>query len=134
MKSLLILVSVSMFLFAYAARSRADQTIPEYYRYLARINVRPAVIKCVAEIDRWIRTSAQYDMFIAPDGRLLKAKVRAFRAIEGRTARGPSVDSMVSIRASARLRPSGAWIPVSAKCSAWRSHIVGMTIKPLVTQ
>ncbi|WP_372585113.1 BspC domain-containing protein [Burkholderia cenocepacia] len=123
-----------MFLFTYAARSRADQTIPEYYRYLARINVRPAVIKCVAEIDRWIRTSAQYDMFIAPDGRLLKARARVFRAIEGPTARGPSVDSMVTIRASARLRPSGAWIPVSAKCSALRSHIVAITIKPSGTQ
>ncbi|KWF21296.1 BspC domain-containing protein [Burkholderia pseudomultivorans] len=131
MKGLLIFLSASMFLFAYAARSSADDTFPEDYRYLARINVRPVVINCVAEIDRWIRTSAKYDMFLAPDVRLITAKVRAFRAVESQAASGPSVDSTVTIRASARLRPRAAWIPVKARCNIWRTHVVGIAMKPL---
>lgn len=131
MKGLLIFLSALTLLFAYAARSSADDAIPEDYRYLARINVRPVVINCVAEIDRWIRTSAKFDMFLAPDVRLLRAKVRAFRAIDGSAGTGPSVDSTVSVRGSARLRPRGAWLPVMAKCSIWHSHVVGIAMTPL---
>ncbi|HDR9769727.1 TPA: hypothetical protein QDC27_005215 [Burkholderia cepacia ATCC 25416] len=118
-----------MLLFAYAARSSADDTIPEDYRYLVRINVRPVVINCVAEIDRWIRASSKYDMFLAPDVRLLRAKVRAFRAIDGSADNEPSVDSTVTIRASARLRSLAAWIPVKARCNIWRTHVVGIAMK-----
>lgn len=131
MKGLLIFLASSMLLFAYAARSSADAAIPDDYRYLARINVRPVVINCVAGIDRWIRTSAKYDMFLAPDVRLLRAKVRALRGLEDRSGSGPLVDSTVTVRASARLRPRGAWIPVAAKCGIWRSHVVGVAMKPL---
>ncbi|AXF23975.1 hypothetical protein CUJ89_26840 [Burkholderia pyrrocinia] len=131
MKGLLIFLSALMLLFAYAARSSADDTISEDYRYLARINVRPVVINCVAEIDRWIRTSAKFDMFLAPDVRLLRAKVRAFRAIDGSADNGPSVDSTVTIRASARLRPRAAWIPVKARCNIWRTRVVGIAMKPM---
>ena len=129
MKGPLIFLSALMLLFAYAARSSADDTIPEDYRYLARINVRPVVINCVAEIDRWIRTSSKYDMFLAPDVRLLRAKVRAFRAIDGSADNEPSVDSTVTIRASARLRSRAAWIPVKARCNIWRTHVVGIAMK-----
>ncbi|HTH59802.1 MAG TPA: hypothetical protein VL689_06550 [Paraburkholderia sp.] len=58
------------------ASSRAQDAIPEDYAYLTHINVRPAVINCIAEIDRWIRTATRYDTFLAPDVRLLKAKIR----------------------------------------------------------
>jgi hypothetical protein len=59
-----------------AASSHAQDAIPEDYAYLTHINVRPAVINCIAEIDRWIRTATRYDTFLAPDVRLLKAKIR----------------------------------------------------------
>ncbi|WP_396333385.1 BspC domain-containing protein [Burkholderia anthina] len=130
MKGPLIFLATLMLLLAYAARSSADDAIPDDYRYLARINVRPVVIHCVAEIDRWIRTSAKYDMFLAPDVRLLRAKVRAFRGMEDRSGGGPLVDSMVTVRASARLRPRGAWLPVTAKCGIWRTHVVSVMLKP----
>ncbi|KVE77500.1 hypothetical protein LGM43_28190 [Burkholderia seminalis] len=129
MKGPLIFLCALMLLFAYAARSSADDTIPEDYRYLVRINVRPVVINCVAEIDRWIRASSKYDMFLAPDVRLLRAKVRAFRAIDGSADNEPSVDSTVTIRASARLRSLAAWIPVKARCNIWRTHVVGIAMK-----
>ncbi|QYD73688.1 hypothetical protein KZJ38_29230 [Paraburkholderia edwinii] len=58
-----------------AASSQAQDEIPEDYAYLTHINVRPAVINCIAEIDRWIRTATRYDTFLAPDVRLLKAKI-----------------------------------------------------------
>jgi hypothetical protein len=64
------------FLILQAASSHAQDAIPEDYAYLTRINVRPAVISCIAEIDRWIRTATRYDTFLAPDARLLKAKIR----------------------------------------------------------
>lgn len=114
-----------LLLFASVARLRAEDAIPGDYRYLASINVRPVVINCVAEIDRWIRTSAKYDMFLAPDVRLLRAKVRACR-IEDRSGSGPLVDSTVTVRASARLRSRSAWVPVAPKCEIWRSHVVGI--------
>lgn len=130
MKGLLIFLAAVTLLFAYVARSVADDAIPDDYRYLARINVRPVVINCVAEIDRWIRTSARYDMFLAPDVRLLRAKVRAFRGIDGVAGSGPRVDSTVTVRASARVRPRGAWLPVTAKCKIWHTHVVGVMIQP----
>lgn len=131
MKGPLIFLSALMLLFAYAARSSADVTIPEDCRYLASINVRPIVIHCVVEIDRWIRTSSKYDMFLTPDGRLLRAKVRAFRAIDGGADNGLSVDSTGTIRASARLRQRAAWLPVKAKCDIWRTHVAGIAMKPM---
>ncbi|MCA8024830.1 BspC domain-containing protein [Burkholderia cepacia] len=131
MKGLLIFPATLLLLFASVARLRAEDAIPEDYRYLASINVRPVVINCVAEIDRWIRTSAKYDMFLAPDVRLLRAKVRAFSRIEDRSGSGPLVDSTVTVRASARLRSRSAWVPVAAKCEIWRSHVVGIVMKPL---
>jgi hypothetical protein len=117
-----------------AASSHAQDEIPEDYAYLTHINVRPAVINCIAEIDRWIRTATRYDTFLAPDVRLLKAKIRdvdrsstpasaAQNATLG-TTRGvaqsspqpvtpqpatpqpaaPQVDSTVTIHGSARTR------------------------------
>ena len=130
MKGLLIFLATLLLLFASVARLRADDAIPEDYRYLARMNVRPIVINCVAEIDRWIRTSSKYDMFLAPDVRLLRAKVRAFRGMEDRSSSEPMVDSTVAVRASVRLRPRGAWIPVIAKCKVWRAHVVSVLLKP----
>ncbi|MPV66904.1 BspC domain-containing protein [Burkholderia sp. BE17] len=130
MKGLLIFLVTLLLLFVSVARVRAEDTIPEDYLYLARMNVRPIVIHCVAEIDRWIRTSAKYDMFLAPDVRLLRAKVRAFRGTEGQSNSEPLVDSTVTVRASARLRPRGAWIPVTAKCKVWRAHVVSVMLKP----
>ncbi|WP_244135752.1 MULTISPECIES: BspC domain-containing protein [Burkholderia] len=112
------------------ARLRAEETIPQDYRYLARMHVRPVVIHCVAEIDRWIRTSAKYDMFLAPDVRLQRAEVRAFRGMEDQSSNEPLADSTVTVRASARLRPRGAWIPVTAKCKVWRTHVVSVMLKP----
>ncbi|WP_244108721.1 BspC domain-containing protein [Burkholderia anthina] len=131
MKGLLIFLATLMLLFVHVARSNADDSIPEDYRYLARINVRPVVINCVAEIDRWIRTSAKYDMFLAPDVRLLRAKVRAFRGMEDHANTEPLVDSTVTVRASARLRPRGAWVPVIARCKVWRTHVVSVALTPL---
>lgn len=64
------------FLIFQTASSHAQDEIPEDYAYLTHINVRPAVINCIAEIDRWIRTATRYDTFLAPDVRLLKAKIR----------------------------------------------------------
>ncbi|MBY4868577.1 hypothetical protein DIE14_33980 [Burkholderia sp. Bp9017] len=130
MKGLLFILATLLLLFVSVARLRAEDTIPEDYRYLARMNVRPIVIDCVAEIDRWIRTSAKYDMFLAPDVRLLRAKVRAFRGMEDHSNSEPLVDSTVTVRASARLRPRGAWLPVTAKCKIWRAHVVSVMLKP----
>ncbi|GAB7522109.1 hypothetical protein PBS_10930 [Paraburkholderia sp. 2C] len=80
MKGLVVPIALAgLLLILQAASSRAQDAqdaIPEDYAYLTHINVRPAVINCIAEIDRWIRTAARYDTFLAPDVRLLKAKVR----------------------------------------------------------
>lgn len=77
MKGLVVPIALTgALLILQTASSRAQDAIPEDYAYLTHINVRPAVINCIAEIDRWIRTATRYDTFLAPDVRLLKAKIR----------------------------------------------------------
>jgi hypothetical protein len=37
--------------------------------------MHPATSDCIAELDGWIRTTSRYDMFLAPDRRVLNARV-----------------------------------------------------------
>ncbi|OUL79462.1 hypothetical protein CA601_34820 [Paraburkholderia hospita] len=110
------------------AFSQPQPATPDDYAYLARLHVRPSVINCVAELDSWIRSAARYDMFLAPDRHVLKAKVeagaRSFTASASHT-----VESTVTLRAFARLRPKSGWVPVIAKCAFWHQHVVGVSVQ-----
>ncbi|APR38963.1 BspC domain-containing protein [Paraburkholderia sp. SOS3] len=97
-----------------AASSHAQDAIPEDYAYLTHINVRPAVINCIAEIDRWIRTATRYDTFLAPDVRLLKAKIRDVDA----STQASATQSAAQIPAQSTAQDLAQSIPQSVPQSA----------------
>ncbi|MEP9325150.1 hypothetical protein PPMP20_18735 [Paraburkholderia phymatum] len=105
--------------------------MPDDYAYLARLHVRPSVINCIAEIDRWIRTTSRYDMFLAPDRRVLKAKVDQSTGLFAGNNGSQPVESTVSMRAFAHVRGRQSWIPVVAKCGVWRDHVVGVSLQQI---
>jgi hypothetical protein len=116
---------------AYSQSAPDNSDIPEDYAYLARLHVRPTVINCIAELDRWIHGTSRYDMFLAPDRRVLNAKVDESGGMFT-NAQGPQpVESTVTMRAFARLRTKESWIPVVAQCGIWREHVVGVTLKQI---
>ena len=130
MKSMTALLGIfSLIWFCTSAFSQTEADVPDDYAYLTRLHVRPAVIGCIAEFDRWIRTTSRYDMFLAPDRRVLKAKVEAGSGMFAGSNGSQQVESTVSMRAFARVRNRQAWIPVVAKCGLWRQHVVGVSLQ-----
>jgi hypothetical protein len=121
----------SLIWFCTSAFSQTEADVPDDYAYLARLHVRPAVIGCIAELDRGIRTTSRYDMFLAPDRRVLKAKVDDSADLFAGSNGSQQVESTVSMRAFARVRNRQAWIPVVAKCGVWREHVVGVSLQQI---
>ncbi|MEX3935301.1 hypothetical protein AB4Y32_26490 [Paraburkholderia phymatum] len=111
------------------SQSQPQTDVPDDYAYLTRLHVRSAVINCIAELDRWVRTTSRYDMFLAPDRRVLKANVDGGSGIFSGSNGAQSVESTVTMRAFARLRSKQSWIPVVAKCGIWREHVVGVSLR-----
>jgi len=118
---------------AYSQSTPDAADIPDDYAYLARLHVRPTVINCIAELDRWIHSTSRYDMFLAPDRRVLNAKVDTTGGLFASKQGSQPVESTVTMRAFARLRSKDAWIPVVAQCGIWREHVVGVTLKQIET-
>jgi hypothetical protein len=133
MKSISALLGIACLTLLCAAaysQSAPDETdIPEDYAYLARLHVRPTVINCIAELDQWIHSTSRYDMFLAPDRRVLNAKVDENGGMFSNAQGSQPVESTVTMRAFARLRSKESWIPVVAQCGIWREHVVGVTLK-----
>ncbi|SIT37345.1 conserved exported hypothetical protein [Paraburkholderia piptadeniae] len=111
------------------SQSQPQTDVPDDYAYLTRLHVRPAVINCIAELDRRIRTTSRYDMFLAPDRRVLKAGIDGGSGIFSGNNGAQSVESTVTMRAFARVRSKQSWIPVVAKCGIWREHVVGVSLQ-----
>ncbi|MEM5438835.1 BspC domain-containing protein [Paraburkholderia diazotrophica] len=111
------------------SQSPSQADVPDDYAYLTRLHVRPAVINCIAELDRWIRTTSRYDMFLAPDRRVLKARVDGGSGIFSGNNGAQPVESTVTMRAFARVRSKQSWIPVVAKCGIWHEHVVGVSLQ-----
>ncbi|CAD6507063.1 BspC domain-containing protein [Paraburkholderia sabiae] len=132
MKSITALLGIfSLIWFCTSAFSQTGADVPDDYAYLSRLHVRPAVINCIAELDRWIRTTSRYDMFLAPDRRVLKAKVEQGTGMFAGNNGSQPVESTVSMRAFARVHARQAWIPVIAKCGIWREHVVGVSLQQI---
>jgi hypothetical protein len=132
MKSITALLGIfSLIWFCTSAFSQTEADVPDDYAYLARLHVRPAVINCIAELDRWIRTTSRYDMFLAPDRRVLNAKVDNDGGLFAGSNGSQPVESTVSMRAFARVHTRQAWIPVVAKCGIWREHVVGVSLQQI---
>ncbi|MBN3753783.1 hypothetical protein G3N95_12600 [Paraburkholderia sp. Tr-20389] len=132
MKSITALLGIfSLIWFCTSAFSQTEADVPDDYAYLARLHVRPSVINCIAEIDRWIRTTSRYDMFLAPDRRVLKANVDEGTGLFAGNNGSQQVESTVSMRAFAHVRGRQSWIPVVAKCGVWREHVVGVSLQQI---
>ena len=83
----------------------------------------------IAELDRWIRTTSRYDMFLAPDRRVLNARVDDGSGLFSGSNGSQPVESTVTMRAFARLHGKQMWIPVIAKCGIWRERVVGVSLQ-----
>jgi hypothetical protein len=131
MKSLTALLGIfGLVWFCTSALSQTEADVPDDYAYLTRLHVRPAVINCIAELDRWIHTTSRYVMFLAPDRRVLNARVdNDSDTFAGSNGSPQAVESTVSMRAFARVRNKQSWIPVVAKCGIWREHVVGVSLQ-----
>ncbi|SDJ43701.1 hypothetical protein SAMN04487926_15038 [Paraburkholderia steynii] len=130
MKSITALLGVfSLVWFCTSAFSQSQTDVPDDYAYLTRLHVRPTVINCIAELDRWIRTTSRYDMFLAPDRRVLKAKVNEDGGLFSGSNGSQQVESTVSMRAFARVRSRQSWMPVIAQCGVWHEHVVGVSLQ-----
>ncbi|MFP4905729.1 BspC domain-containing protein, partial [Paraburkholderia sp. BR14261] len=42
----------------------------------------------------------------------------------------PSIDTLVHLRAFAKVRGKYAWVPVKATCGIWHSHVVDVALSP----
>ncbi|WP_109483575.1 hypothetical protein [Paraburkholderia sp. C35] len=127
--ALLGIVSLIWFCTNAFPQSPSQPDVPDDYAYLSRLHVRPAVINCIAELDRWIRTTSRYDMFLAPDRRVLNAKVDDSDGMFSGSNGAQQVESTVSMRAFAHVRNRQSWIPVVAQCGLWREHVVGVSLE-----
>jgi hypothetical protein len=124
-----VLGIVCLIWFCTSAFSQSQADVPDDYAYLTRLHVRPSVINCIAEFDRWIRTTSRYDMFLAPDRRVLKANIDEGSGMFAGSNGAQPVEQTVTMRAFARLRNKQSWIPVVAKCGIWREHVVGVSMQ-----
>jgi len=132
MKSITALLGiVTLAWFCTSAFSQSQADVPDDYAYLARLHVRPAVINCIAELDRWIHTTSRYDMFLAPDRRVLNARVNEAGGLFDGSNGSQTVESTVSMRAFARVRNRQSWIPVVAQCGVWHEHVVGVSLQQI---
>jgi hypothetical protein len=120
------------------------QAPPEDYEYLRRIRVPDAVVNCVAALDEWVHQAQRYDSLMVPDRRALTAKVEspvpdgalasvATSASASAASPAPQaspIDTLIHLRAFAKLRGKYAWVPVKATCGIWRTHVVDVALSP----
>ncbi|NIE68819.1 hypothetical protein [Burkholderia sp. Ax-1719] len=115
------------------------QAPPEDYEYLRRIRVPDAVVNCVAALDEWVRQAQRYDSLLVPDRRALTAKVEspvpasAIAQVSAASSPAPQaspIDTLIHLRAFAKVRGKYAWVPVKATCGIWHSHVVDVALAP----
>jgi len=120
------------------------QPQPEDYEYLRRIRVPDAVVNCVAALDQWVRKAQRYDSLLVPDRRALTAKVEspvpasaiaqastsASASTSSATPQASPIDTLIHLRAFAKVRGKYAWVPVKATCGIWHSHVVDVALAP----
>lgn len=119
------------------------QPQPEDYEYLRRIRVPDAVVNCVSALDQWVRKAQRYDSLLVPDRRALSAQIeQPAQSAAASASPAPAsgvveeispVDSLIHLRAFAKLRGKYAWVPVRATCNIWHSHVVGVALAPRST-
>ncbi|QGZ62215.1 BspC domain-containing protein [Paraburkholderia acidisoli] len=108
----------------------------EDYEYLRRIRVPDAVVNCVAALDQWVHKAERYDSLLVPDRRALSARIeepaQSNVTPASANANTPSspIDSLIHLRAFAKIRGKYAWVPVRATCNVWHSHVVGVALAP----
>ncbi|MBN3854531.1 hypothetical protein G3N59_14185 [Paraburkholderia sp. Ac-20340] len=122
------------------------QAPPEDYEYLRRIRVPDAVVNCVAALDEWVHQAQRYDSLMVPDRRALTAKVEspvpasalasvstAMSASASAASPPPQpspIDTLIHLRAFAKVRGKYAWVPVKATCGIWHTHVVDVALSP----
>lgn len=109
----------------------------EDYEYLRRIRVPDSVINCVSALDQWVHKAERYDSLLVPDRRALSAHieqpVRSNVASAASASSESPIDSLIHLRAFAKIRGKYAWVPVKATCNIWHSHVVGVALAPRST-
>lgn len=115
------------------------QAPPEDYEYLRRIRVPDAVVNCVAALDEWVHKAQRYDSLLVPDRRALTPNVEspvpasAIAPVSASSDAAPgvsSIDTLIHLRAFAKVRGKYAWVPVKATCGIWRTHVVDVALSP----
>ncbi|HEV3430899.1 MAG TPA: hypothetical protein VG320_23710 [Paraburkholderia sp.] len=115
------------------------QPPPDDYEYLRRIRVPDAVVNCVAALDEWVHKAQRYDSLLVPDRRALTANVEspvpasAIATVSASTSAVPQaspIDTLIHLRAFAKVRGKYAWVPVKATCGIWRTHVVDVALAP----
>jgi hypothetical protein len=118
------------------------QPPPDDYEYLRRIRVPDAVVNCVAALDEWVHKAQRYDSLLVPDRRALTANVEspvpasAIATVSASTSAVPQaspIDTLIHLRAFAKVRGKYAWVPVKATCGIWRTHVVDVALAPRTT-
>lgn len=121
------------------------QAPPEDYEYLRRIRVPDAVVNCVAALDEWVHQAQRYDSLLVPDRRALTAKVEspvpdsaiasvaASASASSPAPQASPIDTLIHLRAFAKVRGKYAWVPVKATCGIWHSHVVDVALSPHTT-
>ncbi|WP_322047887.1 BspC domain-containing protein [Paraburkholderia sp. J67] len=117
------------------------QAPPDDYEYLRRIRVPDAVVNCVAALDDWVHKAQHYDSLLVPDGRALSAHIESpvpasavvpVAAPQAAPQASP-IDTLIHLRAFAKVRGKYAWVPVKATCGIWHTHVVDVALSPRST-
>jgi hypothetical protein len=131
------LACVLLALFWISLRVQAQmQPQPEDYEYLRRIRVPDAVVNCVAALDEWVHKAQRYDSLLVPDRHALSAKIEQpanatpVPAASAAVTQASPIDSLIHLRAFAKVRGKYAWVPVRATCGIWHSHVVDVALAP----
>lgn len=73
-------------------------------------------------------------MFLAPDRRVLRAKVDDGSGIFSGDNGSQTVESTVTMRAFAHVRDKQKWLPVVAKCGISHEQVVGVSMQKYEAQ
>ncbi|MEX3948184.1 hypothetical protein AB4Y40_10595 [Paraburkholderia sp. EG287B] len=100
-----------------------------------------AVVNCVAALDQWVHKAQRYDSLLVPDRRALSATIEQPVRANATPAPAasdtltpvPSIDTLIHLRAFAKVRGKYAWVPVKATCGIWHSHVVDVALSPRST-
>ena len=95
------------------------------------LKIPPEVVECVSALNRAVRTDKAYDRVVQLDRYVIHAQVRRGRSIFG-IGKPVPVDTVVSIKGSARVRGRWKWQAVDTQCGLRAGRVVATSIEPHV--